>query len=59
MLDTFLWLPRREGFVVIDPTHCHTHKIRYEEENDQYFGYTMVFLDPVHSTLSVSLLSFI
>jgi hypothetical protein len=45
MLDVFLWLPRREGFVVIDRNHCRVSRIGYQPDQNAYYEYTIIYLD--------------
>jgi hypothetical protein len=53
MLDIYLWLPRREGFVVIDPNHCRLHRIVLDTDTHQYFEFILIYLEQVSKALPI------
>jgi len=50
MLDILLWLPRpKERAVIIDPTHCRLQKVLFNDDDQCYYEYTLIYLDQVTS----------
>jgi len=47
LLDIYLWLPRREGFMAFGPLDCRLQQVIYNKDDSSYYEYTLIYMEQV------------